>query len=215
MKYKGVIFDRDGTLFDSLEVILRAFDHAIEPYTEQRPSKEEWFRAFGPAEKEVLGKFVPLEKKQAAFNRFFEYYSSHFEKVHLYPGVKELLSELKAAGAKLMLFTGGGNLSTWFCLQKTGILHLFDALVCGEDVVHPKPDPEGILKLMKEQHLRPEETIVVGDAASDVEAAKAAKAFAAWLCWSENAQFSELMVRPDFTCESVQELKDVLFREDL
>ena len=210
MKFKGVIFDRDGTLFDSLDVILRAFNHAIEPYTAKRPTQEEWFEAFGPAEKDVLAKFVPPENKQAAFLRFFHYYRDHFEEIHFYPGMSELLLELKAKGAKLMLFTGGGNISTWFCLEQTGILHLFDELVCGEDVQQPKPHPEGILKLMREQRLKPEETLVVGDSGSDIEAGHAAGASTAWLCWSENAQFSKPNTSPDFTCKSVQELRQAL-----
>lgn len=210
MRYKGVIFDRDGTLFDSLDVILSAFDYAIEPFTSKRPAREDWFAAFGPAEKEVLGKFIPSSCKQAAFVRFFDYYKEHFGGVRLYPGMKELLSELKARGAKLMLFTGGGNVSTWYCLEQSGILRLFDALICGEDVQHPKPDPEGILKLISEQGFTPEQTIVVGDAASDVEAGKSAGAHTAWLCWSENAQVSGLTTAPDFTCKSVHELRSVL-----
>ena len=177
MKYKGVIFDRDGTLYDSLDVI---------------------------------AKFIGPEKKQEAFNRFFDYYRTHFEEIRLYPGIRDLLLELKESGTKLMLFTGGGHLSTRFCLEQTGILHLFDALICGEDVLHPKPNPEGVLKHMEEQNLQPGDTIVVGDAASDVEAGKAARTFTAWLCWSENAQSAELNVSPDFTCRSVDELRRVL-----
>jgi HAD superfamily hydrolase (TIGR01509 family) len=215
MKYKAVIFDRDGTLFDSLDVILAAFNYAIEPFTERRPSRHEWFQAFGPAEKDVLTKFLPIEKKQAAFYRFFEYYRRHFESIKLYPGMREILHELKANGANLMLFTGGGNLSTWFCLEQTGILPLFDAVVCGEDIIRHKPDPEGIRKLMTEQKVIPSETIVVGDSASDVEAGKAAGAFTVWLCWSENAQQAAPRVAPDFTCKSVGELRMVLFQENL
>jgi pyrophosphatase PpaX len=210
MKYRAVIFDRDGTLFDSLDVILRSFNHAIEPFTARRPTKEEWFGAFGPAEKDVLAKFVPPENKQAAFARFFKYYREYFQRIHLYPGMRELLVELKANGAKLMLFTGGGNVSTWYCMEQSGILHLFDELVCGEDVQHPKPDPEGILKLMKEQGVNPQDTIVVGDSNADMESGKTAGASTAWLCWSENAQLFELQVTPDFTCRSVQELRQVL-----
>ena len=213
MRYQGVIFDRDGTLYDSLDVILRAFDYAIEPFVQSKPSREDWFEAFGPAESDVIAKFIGPEKKLKAFNRFLHYYKKHFDEVRLYSGIRELLDELKAHGAKVMLFTGGGQVSTWFCLEQTGVMNLFDAIVCGEDVMHPKPHPEGILKLMREQNLRSEETIVVGDAASDVKAGKTAHAFTAWLCWSENAQYSDNIVQPDFTCKSVQELKETLFRE--
>ena len=214
MRYQGVIFDRDGTLFDSLDVILRAFDHAVHPYVKTLPTREEWFEAFGPAEMDVIAKFIGPEKKLSAFNRFLDYYRGHFEEVPLYDGMRELLDELKAKGRKLMLFTGGGHVSTWYCLERSGILSLFDAIICGEDVTNPKPHPEGILKLMREQKLKPEQTIVVGDAASDVSAGKAAQTKTAWLCWSENAQYSDPNVQPDFSCRSVQELKEVLFRED-
>jgi len=210
MRFKGVILDRDGTLFDSLDVILRAFDYAVQPFLKTPPAREEWFEAFGPAEMDVIAKFIGPEKKLKAFHRFFEYYRDHFNQIQLYPGMRDLLDELKANGAKLMLFTGGGNVSTWFCLERSGILHLFDAIVCGEDVTHPKPHPEGILKLMREQNLNPRETIVVGDAASDVNAGKVSQAYTAWLCWSENAKYSDKNVQPDFTCRSVQELKEVL-----
>lgn len=213
MRFKGVILDRDGTLYDSLDVILRAFHHAVQPFLQTNPSREEWYKAFGPAEADVIAKFIGPEKKLKAFNRFLAYYKEHFHEVQLYPGMRGLLDDLKANGAKLMLFTGGGHVSTRFCLETTGVMGLFDAIVCGEDVKNPKPHPEGILKLMREQNLKPEETIVVGDAASDVRAGKQASVMTAWLCWSENARFSDMNVQPDFTCRSVQELKETLFRE--
>jgi len=214
MRYKAVIFDRDGTLYDSLDVILRAFAYGVEPYVRKQPSTQDWFSAFGPAELEVMGQFIPSEKKQPAFNRFYSYYREHFSQIQLYPGIRELLFQLKEKSTKLMLFTGGGRVSTHFCLEQTGILHLFDALICGEDVQQPKPDPEGLFKLVREQRLLPEETIVVGDAASDVEAGKAAGLATAWLCWSENAQSAQPQVAPDFVCNSVKELEKVLLQED-
>ena len=105
-------------------------------------------------------------------------------------------------------------MSTHFCLEQTGIVHLFDALICGEDVQHPKPDPEGILKLIKEQSLDLEKSIVVGDAASDIEAGKAAGISAAWLRWSVNAQATQPKVQPDYICDSVKDLEKALLQEE-
>jgi len=214
MRFESVIFDRDGTLYDSLEIILQAFAYGVEPFVEKLPTRDEMIRAFGPAEPEVLAKFIPIEKKQAAFNRFYDYYRKHFSQIHFYPGIRELLFRLKENGAKLMLFTGGGRVSTYFCLEQTGILHLFDALICGEDVQRPKPDPEGILKLIQEQHLDLKRSIVVGDAASDVEAGKAAGISAAWLRWSINAQAIQPKVQPDYVCDSIKDLEQVLLKEE-
>jgi len=215
MKFQAIIFDRDGTLYDSLDVILRAFSYGVEPFTTKRPTREEWFQAFGPAEPDVLGVFIPADKKLKAFHRFYDYYRRHFPEIHLYPGIRELLIRLKEKSAKLMLFTGGGHVSTYFCLEQSGILHLFDQLICGEDVRHPKPNPEGLLKLIKEQNLNPEQTIIVGDSASDVEAGHAAGISTAWLRWSVNAQASEPKVKPDYICDSVKELEQLLLQEEI
>jgi HAD superfamily hydrolase (TIGR01509 family) len=214
MLFDAVIFDRDGTLYDSLDVIFGSFDYAVQPYLEKPPTREEWIRAFGPAEIEVIGKFIGRDKKQAAFNRFFDYYRSHFDGIRMYPGMRELLVRLKEKSMKLMIFTGGGRISTHFCLEQTGVLQLFDAMICGEDVKRPKPHPEGLLKLTKEQDLIKRKTVLVGDAASDVEAGSAAGFKTVWLRWSENARSAEPRVRPDYECDSVERLKKILLQED-
>ena len=214
MQFHGLIFDRDGTIYDSLDVILRAFAFGVEPFVSLPPSREQWIAAFGPAEPEVLGKFISSQHKQAAFNRFFQYYRDHFSEIHFYPGIRELLFQLKAEGVKLMLFTGGGRVSTHFCLEQTGILHLFDALICGEDVERPKPNPEGLLRLIREQRLALDSSAVIGDSAADVEAGSGAGLKTFWLKWSENAQSREPKVIPDYVCNSVEELKRILLQED-
>ena len=213
MNFDAVIFDRDGTIFDSLDVIFRSFVYGVEPFIQRQPTREELIAAFGPAEIDVIGKFIGSERKQAAFNRFFDYYREHFHEVRMYPGMQELLFRLKENGAKLMLFTGGGRISTHFCLEQHGVLPLFDALICGEDVKRPKPHPEGLRKLQREQHLVRKKTALVGDAASDVEAGSAAGFKTVWLSWSENARSAEPKVRPDYECDSVERLKKILLED--
>ncbi len=214
LNWRGIIFDRDGTLFDSLPVILKAFEYGIELFTEKRPTAEEWFAAFGPAEPEVMGKFISSDHKPEAFRRFYDYYREHFEEVRLFPGIAGLLFRLKAAGAGLMLFTGGGKVSTRFCLEQAGIDHVFDALICGEDVACPKPDPEGVLKLMQIQGLTSGETVVVGDAPADILAAKAAGVSSILVRFGEHGQSGDSSVRPDYFCLSVRELELLLMTED-
>src|SRR5438034_730069 len=134
MKWKAVIFDRDGTLFDSFPVILAAFNRAIEPYTTKRPSDTEWFAAFGPAEPEVIGRFIPSEKKEEAFKRFYTYYNEHLAQIRLFDGMKFVLEMLKQKGAKLAIFTGGGLESTRLVLSEKGIAEYFDDVITGDRV---------------------------------------------------------------------------------
>src|SRR5215470_3547040 len=98
MIWNAVIFDRDGTLFDSFPVILAAFNYAIEPYNTKRPTDAEWFQAFGPAEPEVIGKFIPEGKKEEASQRFYRYYHEHLDQIRLFEGMKSVLETLKQNG---------------------------------------------------------------------------------------------------------------------
>ena len=210
MKWKAVIFDRDGTLFDSLAVILRSFNYGIEPFTDRRPSDSEWFAAFGPAEPEVMGRFIPAEKKEAAFDRFYCYYQEHIGEIALFEGVSELLFRLKEGGMKLGLFTGGGRTSTRFCLEKRGVLSLFDVLITGDDVALPKPHPEGIHKAVDFLNVKPEQTVVVGDSGADIQAGGKAGTTTVMARWSEVPLAFDFSSQPDYIFYRVSELDQFL-----
>lgn len=211
MQWKGLIFDRDGTLFDSLPMILRSFNYAIEPFTDRRPTDHEWIETFGPAEPECIASFIPRDKVDEALRRFYIYYGEHISESSLFPGMRELLTRAKREGAGLGLFTGGGKASTVLCLEKQGILSLFDVLVTGDVVEYPKPHPEGVLKALAVMDVPAERTLVVGDAGADVEAGKRAGACGVLVRWS-SYPFPYLSgMQPDLTFNRVAEFEQFLF----
>jgi HAD superfamily hydrolase (TIGR01509 family) len=214
MKWNAVIFDRDGTLFDSFPVILAAFNHAIEPYTSKRPSDAEWFSAFGPAEPEVIAKFIPLDKKEEAYDRFYAYYNEHLSEIQLFPGMKSILQMLKQKGAKLAIFTGGGLESTKLVMSEKGISEYFDSVITGDRVERPKPNPEGILLALSELKVPVEGSLVVGDAGADVLAGKSAGSKTALARWSVPVPLYDLPSQPDYTFYSVAEFQKFLFDEE-
>jgi HAD superfamily hydrolase (TIGR01509 family) len=213
MKWKAIIFDRDGTLFDSLPVILRSFNYGIEPFTSKHPTPEQWFEAFGPAEPEVMGVFIPAENKVAAYDRFFQYYRDHFNEIGLFPGMGELLQRIHNSGTRLALFTGAGKETAEYCLKQQNVLQYFDELVTGDSVLHPKPNPEGILKAMKALNVSPPETLVVGDAGADVLAGQRAGATSVLARWSGFIPPHDLPSNPDHTFTSVRAFEVFLFSE--
>lgn len=213
MRWNTVIFDRDGTLFDSLDMIIRAFNYGIEPFTDRRPPDAEWFAAFGPAEPGVMATFVGEQHKLAAFERFYRYYRDHFSEVPLFPGIRELLERLQAASVRMAVFTGGGYESTVFCLREQKILSFFQELVTGDRVQHPKPHPEGVLRAMNALGATPAETIVVGDAGADVLAGSSAGTATALARWARRPPPHDLPSRPDYVMQTVLELQQLLFQE--
>lgn len=214
MKWKAIIFDRDGTLFDSLPVILRSFNYGIEPFTSKHPTPEQWFEAFGPAEPEVMGAFIPAENKAAAYDRFFKYYRDHFNEIALFPGMGELLQRIHASGIRIALFTGAGRETAEYCLKQQYVLQYFDELVTGDSVLHPKPDPEGILKAMKALNVSSAETLVVGDAGADVIAGQRAGATSILARWSGFIPPHDLPSIPDYKFSSVPDFEHFLFPKD-
>jgi phosphoglycolate phosphatase/pyrophosphatase PpaX len=213
MKWKAVIFDRDGTLFDSLPVILRAFNYGIEPFAAKAPTDEQWFAAFGPDEPEVMGVFIEAKHKQEAYERFFRYYRDHFREISLFSGMRQVIEKLHQNGVKLALFTGAGKETAEYCLEKEGILHYFDDLVTGDVVTNPKPDPEGIFKAMRTLNTQPSETLVVGDSGSDVLAGQRAGATSVLARWSGLVPPHDLPSNPDYVFATVREFHEFLFKE--
>jgi phosphoglycolate phosphatase/pyrophosphatase PpaX len=211
VRWKAVIFDRDGTLFDSLPVILRAFNYGIEPFVTTAPTDEQWFAAFGRDEPEVMAVFIDAKHKQEAYERFFRYYREHFHEIVLFPGMREIVERLHQNGAKLALFTGAGKETAEYCLEKEKILHYFDELVTGDVVTKPKPDPEGIFKAMRTLQSQPSETLVVGDSGSDVLAGQVAGATTVLVRWGGFVPPHDLPCNPDYVFKAVQEFYEFLF----
>lgn len=214
MRWRALIFDRDGTLFDSLAVILKAFNYAIEPFADRIPSDSEWFAAFGPAEPEVMAHFIPVSRKGEAYSRFMDYYKEHFDGIVLFPEVAGMLAGAKERGAKIGLFTGGGLESTRFCLQQKKLLSLFDILITGDQVVHPKPHPEGILRALVDLNVDASQTLVVGDSAADVEAGSRAGTATALVRWSPYTNGFHAAIQPDYVFSNVVDFRDFIFQEE-
>jgi HAD superfamily hydrolase (TIGR01509 family) len=212
MNWQALIFDRDGTLFQSLPVILRAFNHGVEPFVKKLPTDQEWFKAFGPAEEEVMAVFIRKEHRKEAFQRYLNYYQTHMDQIQLYPEMFDLLKEASEAGMKLALFTGGGRESTAFCMEKEGILKYFQVLITGDDVMRPKPHPEGILKVINELKLTANRTLVIGDAGADMIAGKAAGAATVLARWGSHELPFDLQSQSDYVFYSVEDFREFVFQ---
>ncbi len=190
MPIRAVIFDLDGTLIDSMDLVYEAFQISIEDTTGRRPSREEIRQHFGFPESRIIGRMVGPRLARATTEEFHRVYESrHRDRVKIFDGVPELLEQLSSADVILGLVTGKGRRSTEFALKESGLDRRFMVVVTGDDVSHPKPHPEGLLKAIGTLGVRAAEALYVGDAEADIDMGHSALVTVALAGW--NTQSAE------------------------
>ena len=173
---KGVIFDWDGVVIDSSAQHERSWEILAEEIS--RPLPEGHFKlGFGKKNQviipEILGWATDAAEIAALSDRKEEIYRELVRQsgVQILPGARELVSALRLEGIPRAIgsSTPRGNLDAIFAA--TGLGELFDAVVCGDDVVHGKPAPDVFLLAAQMLGLPPAECLVVEDAHAGIEAA--------------------------------------------
>lgn len=171
---KGIVFDLDGTLVDSLSVTFDAFNHGIVRQGGRVHTPEEIIQYFGPGEGEIFGRIIGPDKAQAAYDDFREYLDRNLGNVPLHAGVEELLERIKSSGIPVAIVTGRSWNTTELILNHHRILDRFITVVANDHVASPKPSPEGIRLALSRLKLQPSEAAYVGDMWVDIRAAHSA-----------------------------------------
>lgn len=206
MAWQGVLFDLDGTLLDTSDLVIRSFQYTLEPYLGRTVEPEELYPYFGVPLREGLAAFVP-DKVEEMLEVYRRYSADHYDElVRLCPGVKEGLAELRRAGMRLGIVTSRVRDTTFYGLQLFGLQGFFQAVVTLEDVPVHKPCAEPVRRALEVLGLAPAEALMVGDSPHDIAAARAAGVTAAAAGWSWVPRRRLLAARPDFWVNSMTEL---------
>lgn len=164
-KYQVLLFDLDGTLCDTDEMIVQTM-HSI--YQDYKPVKirtrEELYYFSGPPIRDTLANEFPDQDPEHMYDVFKKVSEGFYEKcVTAYKDEVEVLTMLKNKGYRLGVVTNKGRPLTIYSLELCNILPLFDVIVSADDVKIPKPDPEGVYKALKELGVSKEEALYIGD----------------------------------------------------
>ena len=210
-KISCVIFDIDGTLAETNELIFASFNYIAEKYLQKHFSPEEITALFGPTEEVAIERLVGTERAPIAVADFFDYYKSNFSSsAKLHEGMVEILEYLKRRKVLLAVFTGKGSRSTELTLEGLGVRHYFDMLVTGDDVKAHKPSAEGIHNVLQQFSLKGDEVLMIGDSVGDVRAAHEAGVPIAAVLWDSYSREKVLAMKTDYLFHDVKELHDWL-----
>ncbi len=206
-----IIFDIDGTLTQTNELIFATFNHVASTYLQKEFSPAEIIAMFGPPEEVAIERLVGKAHYDEAIGDFYYYYETHHPRLaDAYDGIRELLEFLKSMGIILAVFTGKGKRTTLITLEKLGITSYFDLIVTGSDVENHKPSADGIRKVLKTFKLEPSEVLMVGDSVSDVKAAHEAGVPIAAVLWDSYGKENMLQMDVDLRFHDVREFDEWL-----
>ncbi len=205
-QYSCIIFDLDGTLTRTNELIYATFNHVTQKYLGKTFTPVEITGFFGPPEELVLEKLVGKDRAPDAIADFLSYYREHFAQMaKAYHGMSEILEYLVKSNVKVAVFTGKGRRSTLITLDAIGFTHFFDCIVTGSDVIRPKPAGEGIQHILDAFKLDPTKTVMVGDAVSDIRAAKETGVVMAAVVWDSYGKDTILSMNVDNVFHTVED----------
>lgn len=208
-----VIFDMDGTLTQTNQLIFDSFNFIAERYAGRRFSELEITAMFGPPEEGALLRIVGPERLEPAMEDYLVFYrSNHARLARLYPGIRELLQYLRERSCFLGLFTGKGTKTTNITLEEFHLTPYFDCVVTGNDVVNHKPSAEGIHRILRAANVPAAEALMVGDSVSDIKASREAGVEIAAVVWDSYGKQKVLDAGSDHLFHDVQEFSTWLRR---
>jgi HAD superfamily hydrolase (TIGR01549 family) len=209
--FRGVIFDMDGTLTRTNDLIFASFNHVAEKYCGRRFSAEEVIALFGPPEEGALSKVISSSSCDEAMDELCAFYkANHRAMAGLHEGMTGVLEVLRTSGIPMAVFTGKGRRTATITLEEVGIASFFDLLVSGSDVAAHKPSPEGIEKVLEAWSMKPEEVLMIGDAMPDLVAARAAGATPVAVLWDSYDRERVLHAGAPYVFHRVNDLKSWL-----
>lgn len=210
-RWSTVLFDLDGTLANTVDVIVHSYQHAIGEILQQQISAAQAKSWIGRTLPDVFNELSPehATKLEAAYRSFNEAHLAEF--VTGYPGIPALLTELRAAGVKVGVATSRRRSSSLLVLPLAGLPDDLPLASTMDDTDRHKPDPAPLLHGLAALGAEPADSVYVGDAIFDLQAAAAAGMAGIGVTWGAG-QRAALLAEPHVAVvDDADALREVLF----
>ncbi|HEX8696119.1 MAG TPA: HAD-IA family hydrolase [Longimicrobium sp.] len=196
---RAVLYDFDGTLADSTELIMRCYRHTMRTHLGECPPDEEWLRGFGTPLDVQLARFARTPGEASAMLDTYRDYQlqHHDDLLRPFPGAAETVAELARRGVALAIVTSKYRRATIRGMDLCGITEHFGLIVTPEDVANPKPHPDPVLFALARLGVAPAEALFVGDSPHDLAAGRAAGTRTAAALWGPFPREALERERPD------------------
>lgn len=205
-----ILFDLDGTLIDTNELIISTYLHTLEKYYPGKYQREDVLPFLGPTLHEVFENMDPERVEEMILEYRTYNLANHDLLVKEFVGVMETIEILKKKGYKLAIVTTKREDVAFKGLQLMKLDPFFDFMIAYDHVKKVKPDPEPIFLALEKLDSKPEETLMVGDNFHDVLAGKNAGTKTAGVAWTIKGRDYLAKYEPDYMLENMTDLLTIL-----
>jgi pyrophosphatase PpaX len=207
-----ILFDLDGTLIDSIDLLLQSMRHAFAERPEVRPTTGEWVAGIGTP---LVEQFRPHAATDADLDhlvgRYRSYQVAHHDQLtRCYAGVVDVVRRLAARGHPLGVVTSKGNDLANRSIAHVGLAPYFRTVVGIECTARHKPDPEPVRFALAQLEARAEGAFFVGDSPHDIAAGNAAGVSTVAALWGAFSRDALERARPRYVLDQIQGLEALL-----
>jgi pyrophosphatase PpaX len=209
-----VLFDLDGTLIDSVRLILDSYHHTLAAHGLPARSDEDWLRGVGTPLNVQFAEWGHDPATLSAMIATYREYNlaNHDRMVTVYPGVVAAVEAIRGAGLRTGLVTSKNRQGALRGLTLVKLERMMDVLVCADEVTRPKPHPEPVEKAIALLGADPETTVYVGDSIHDMHSGRAAGVRTAAALWGPFSRSHLEDATPDFWLETPADLVALIGR---
>lgn len=208
MRFQTILFDFDGTLIDSIELILASYRHTMRVHRGTETPDALWLAGLGTPLRVQFRDFTDdpeeIDRMTATYREWM--FAHHDDMVAPYPGAVATVRALKEGGAKLGIVSSKSRRGIDRGLVLCGFDGLFDGMITSDDLDASKPDPAPVLAMLAQFGGAPAEALFVGDSPHDIAAGREAGTRTAACLWGPFSREQLAEERPDFWLASFADL---------
>ncbi len=210
MRLKAVVFDWDLTLWNSWDIHLALMSQTADELALPHPVHSDVGREYSRPFLEHLAWFFPGDQEKVVDTYMAFYHAAVWQERRLYPGVPELLKQLKENGYRTAVLSDKRQVFGVPEFEYSGLGDSVDRALFFRDGMVPKPDPSGLEGLMRTLEVMPGECLFVGDSHRDIECAQRAGAWSGAALWASVEPELVLALNPEFRWDRVGDIGTTL-----
>ena len=215
MRFATALFDLDGTLIDSIGLIVDSYHHTLAVHGFPPRSDADWIRGIGTPLTAQLSEYGEDEATLAAMIATYRAYNiaNHDARVRAYPGIPEVIRDLHAAGVHIGIVTSKNRSGTERGLRVAAITEFVRGSVGADDVTHHKPHREPVDRALALLEADRENTVFIGDSVHDMRSGRASGVQTAAALWGPFSRDELARAEPDAFLERPDDLRALILAD--